>query len=81
MNFGFYPLKSHLFITVLIYSLRMEILFIKKAINYLYQVKKLRLTDQNIKSNFSSLAKVVNLKISTETHFEDNKKFLIKIYP
>jgi hypothetical protein len=33
----------------------------KKAINYLYQAKKLRLTDQNIKSNFSpSLAKVVN---------------------
>jgi hypothetical protein len=36
MNFGFYPLKSHLFITVLIYSL--EILFIKKSIK-LYQVK------------------------------------------
>jgi hypothetical protein len=35
--------------------------FIHKTINYLYQVKKLRLTEQNIKSNFSpSLAKVVN---------------------
>jgi hypothetical protein len=37
MNFGFYPLKTHLFITVLIYQ---DGDFIhKKAINYLYQVK------------------------------------------